>query len=157
MSKKIISYRELLSEVSAELKRESAEAGTKFDVTKVGKATSERWTKIKAGEDDKYEAQKPGTGTTKPKKPKKGKKGKKHASSESEDEEEHSTKKYVHHHVITAQDILDNVDLSEDSREKIKAFMASSKKSFCNSKKGKKTKKKKRRRRRKTSKRARTA
>jgi len=157
MSKKIISYRELLSEVSAELKKEAEEAGTKFDITKVGKATSHRWTKIKDGKDDKYEAQKPGTGTTKSKKTKKGKKSKKHISTDSEDDEEHSSKKYVHHHVITAQDILDKVELSEDSREKIKAFMASSKKSFCNSKKGKKTKKKKKRRRRKTSKKANTA
>lgn len=141
MAKKPISYRELVTEVSAEIKKETEAAGTKFDIKKVGKATSARWSKIKAGQDAVYSAASSAS-TGKAKKTKKAKKGKKK-------EEEHS-RKYVHHHVVTAQDILDNVDLSEDSREKIKAFIESSRANLCKSnkknrksrKKGKKSRKK---------------
>ena len=140
MAKKPISYRELVTEVSAELKKEAEAAGAKFDIKKVGKATSERWSKIKANQDPVYSAAS-SSSSGKSKKPKKAKKGKK-AKSEHADEEHHS-RKYVHHHVVTAQDILDNVDLSEDSREKIKAFIESSRANLCKSnKKNRKSRKK---------------
>ena len=144
MAKKPITYRELVTEVSAKLKKAAEEAGEKFDIKKVGKATSERWSKIKADSDPEYSpASSTSSGNTK-----KAKKAKK-AKSAPVEHEKH-TRKYVHHHVITAQDILDNVDLSEDSREKIKAFIESSRANFCKSnkknrksrKKGKKSRKK---------------
>ena len=150
MTKKIVTYRELLSKVSAELKKEAAAAGETFDIKKVGKATSERWAKVKAGQDSEFSA--PEKGTSAPTKPQKAKKAKKGKKSAHHDESEHETKKYVHHHIISAQDILDNVDLSEEAREKIKAFIASSKTTYC--KTVKKTKKSKRKRRKRKTKKA---
>lgn len=139
MAKKPISYRELVTEVSAELKKEADAAGAKFDIKKVGKATSERWSKIKADQDPVYSAAS-SSSSGKSKKPKKAKKGKK---AKTEHVEQHHSRKYVHHHVVTAQDILDNVDLSEDSREKIKAFIESSRANLCKSnKKNRKSRKK---------------
>jgi len=150
MSKKVVTYRELLSKVSAELKKEADAAGEKFDIKKVGKATSARWTKVKAGQDNEFSA--PEKGAPAPAKSKKAKKSKKGKKSSHDDDSEHDTKKYVHHHIISAQDILDNVDLSEEAREKIKAFISSSKSTYC--KTVKKTKKAKRKRRKRKTKKA---
>ena len=61
MTKKTVTYRELLSKVSAELKKEAAAAGETFDIKKVGKATSERWAKVKAGQDSEFSAPEKGT------------------------------------------------------------------------------------------------
>ena len=137
MAKKPISYRELVTEVSAEIKKEAEASGEKFDIKKVGKATSARWSKIKADKDPKYSA----ASSSSSSKPKKGKKAKKAKSAPVE--HEHDSRKYVHHHVITAQDILDNVDISQDSRKKIKAFIESSRVNFCKTnKKNRKSRKK---------------
>jgi hypothetical protein len=151
MSKKVVTYRELLSKVSAELKKVSDAAGEKFDIKKVGKAASVRWAKVKAGQDNEFSA--PEKGASAPIKSKKAKKPKKGKKSSHDDESEHDTKKYVHHHMISAQDILDNVDLSEEAREKIKAFIASSKTKYCKTvKKGKKSKRHRKKRKTKKAK-----
>ena len=54
MTRKEITYRELLSEVSASLKRKADEAGKKLDVKTISKATSERWKKVKSGDDKEF-------------------------------------------------------------------------------------------------------
>ena len=148
MTKKEISYRELLGKVSSIIKKEAAEAGEKFDIKKVGKATSERWKKVKAGNDPEFVQGKSAPVTRK----KKSKKSKKDTSEEA-DEEKHESHKYVHHHHITAQAILDNVDLCSECRDKIKEYMSSSKSNFCKTaKKGKKSKKKRKTRKAKKAK-----
>jgi len=126
MSKTEISYRELMGKVSSELKKEADAAGEKFDVSKVAKAASARWSKIKDGKDPEFIQGKSAPVKRKSKKEKK-----------------HHTKEYHHHHHITAQTILDKVDLCDSCREKIQEFMTTSKNKFCktSSKKTRKAKK----------------
>jgi hypothetical protein len=123
MSKKEISYRELLSKVSAELKSQAEAAGEKFDVKKVGKATGERWAKIKSGLDAEFIQ---GESKPMPKKEKASKKAKKH----SEDEEEN----YVDGD-DTAAAVLRALD---ECKAKIKAIMSKSNKQTKRKEKGKK-------------------
>lgn len=129
MSKTEISYRELMGKVSAKLKKEADAAGEKFDVSKVAKAASARWSKIKAGNDPEFVK-----GKSAPVK-RKSKKEKKHHKKESNKEH--------HHHHISAQTILDKVDLCDSCREKIQEFMSTSKDKYCktSSKKTRKAKK----------------
>lgn len=142
MSKTEISYRELMGKVSAQIKKEADASGEKFDVSKVAKAASARWSKIKAGNDPDFVQGKSKPTKRKSKTAKKGKKSKMHDESA----------KYTHHHHMSAQVILDKVDLCDDCREKIKEFMSSSKSKYCKTtKKGKgKGKGKNRRKARKT-------
>lgn len=127
MSKKEISYRELLSKVSAELKSEAEAAGEKFDVKKVGKATGERWAKIKSGADAEFIQ---GQSKPMPRKAKASKKAKKHSEEHSDDEEE------VHvDGDDTASAVLKALD---ECKAKIKAIISKSKKQTKRKGKGKK-------------------
>ncbi len=126
MSKKEISYRELLSKVSAELKSEADAAGEKFDVKKVGKATGKRWAKIKSGNDAEFIQ---GQSKPMPRKSKASKKAKKH------NEEEHDEVEEDHEDGDdTAAAVLRALD---ECKAKIKAIMSKSKKQTKRKRKGK--------------------
>jgi hypothetical protein len=142
MSKKAISYRELLSEVSAKIKADAQAAGEKFDVKKVGKAAGERWAAVKSGADPEFSQAAPGT-ASKPKPghkgaPSKTRPGRKdfvtHKGDKFYNRDGHRQNfnadgvvgtPYSHYtrHPKTAQDVLDMVDLCQDCRAKIEAVM----------------------------------
>lgn len=126
MSKKEISYRELLSKVSAELKSQAEAAGEKFDVKKVGKATGERWAKIKSGQDAEFIQ---GESKPMPRKSKANKKAKKDNEEEHDDEEDHKDGDDTASAVLRAL---------EECKAKIKAIMSKSKKHTKRKRKGKK-------------------
>lgn len=126
MSKKEISYRELLSKVSAELKSQAEAAGEKFDVKKVGKATGERWAKIKSGADAEFIQ---GQSKPMPKKAKASKKTKKYSEEQHDDEEVHVDGDDTVAAVLRALD---------ECKAKIKDIMSKSKKQTKRKGKGKK-------------------
>ena len=126
MSKKEISYRELLSKVSAELKSQAEAAGEKFDVKKVGKATGERWAKIKSGQDAEFIQ---GESKPMPRKSKANKKAKKDNDEEHDHEEDHADGDDTAAAVLRAL---------EECKAKIKAIMSKSKKQTKRKRKGKK-------------------
>lgn len=127
MSKKEISYRELLSKVSAELKSQAEAAGEKFDVKKVGKATGERWAKIKSGADAEFIQ---GQSKPMPKKAKASKKEKKHNEVHHDEDEEAPIDGDD-----TASAVLRALD---ECKAKIKAIMSKSTKQTKRKRKGKK-------------------
>ena len=96
MTRKEITYRELLSEVSSSLKRKADEAGKKLDVKTISKATSERWKKVKSG-DDKEFIQAPPCSKSSKKHKKSKKKHTEITNHESDHESHHEDKNSVHH------------------------------------------------------------
>ena len=137
MTRKEITYRELLSKVSANLKCKADEAGKKLDVKTVAKATSERWKKVKSGDDKEFIQAPPGTKSYKSSKSsKKHKKSKKKHSDisshesedESQDESDHESEDESDHKDSgIVQHIMKQVDKAlKECRNNIeKALLAS--------------------------------
>ena len=126
MSKKEISYRELLSKVSSELKSQAEAAGEKFDVKKVGKATGERWAKIKSGLDAEFIQ---GESKPMPRKTMVNKKAKKHMEQHHNEEEEDV--------YVDGDDTAAVLRALDECRAKIKAIMTKSIKQTKRKQKGK--------------------